>query len=181
MYANKSFDREQKEEYNLLIIANNDPNYFPTIEDLQMDEIDRSKAKIKITIQDLNDNEPIFEKSVYYAAVNAFAPVNEFVTNVTARDPDSGLNGSLTYYIKASNLYKFGSNRSSGSIIPSPFNISDKGEIFTATYLAENNQHRFVVEVIARENAWPEREARTKIFVSIFFLQCINNCYINKC
>lgn len=77
------------------------------------------------------------------------------------------MNGSLTYYIKASNLFKFGSNRSSGSIIPSPFNITHSGGIYTATHLLENNQHRFVIEVIARENAYPEREAKTKVYVSI--------------
>ncbi|CAH1176398.1 unnamed protein product [Phaedon cochleariae] len=168
IYANKSFDREQTEEYDLLVIANNDPNFLVSSDDLQPDEDDRSIAKVKVTIRDLNDNPPIFEQQIYYAAVNAMANINDFVANVTAVDPDSGLNGSLTYYIKATNLYKFNSNRSSGSIIPSPFNISDKGEICTATYLAENNQHRFVIDVIARENAFPEREAYAKIHVWIF-------------
>lgn len=122
-----------------------------------IDANNRSIANVKITINDLNDNIPVFEKSTYYACVNAMANINDVVTNVTAIDQDFGANGSITYYIKASNLYKFGSNRSSGSIIPSPFNISDRGEICTATYLAENNQHRFVIDVIARENAFPER------------------------
>ncbi|XP_074032325.1 cadherin 87A [Leptinotarsa decemlineata] len=168
LYANKSFDREQKEEYDLLVIANNDPNFLVASDEAHLDDTDRSIAKIKITINDLNDNPPIFEQSIYYAAVNAMASINDFVTNITAFDPDFGLNGSLTYYIKATNLYKFNSNRSSGSIIPSPFNISDKGEICTATYLAENNQHRFVIDVIARENAFPEREANAKVYVWIF-------------
>ncbi|KAG5879259.1 hypothetical protein JTB14_012529 [Gonioctena quinquepunctata] len=168
LYANKSFDREQREEYDLLVIANNDPNFVVASDEVQLDESDRSIAKIIITINDLNDNPPIFEQSVYYAAVNAMDNINDFVTNVTAFDPDFGLNGSLTYYIKATNLYKFNSNRSSGSIIPSPFNITDRGEICTATYLAENNQHRFVIDVIARENAFPEREANAKVYVWIF-------------
>ncbi|KAJ8969553.1 hypothetical protein NQ314_001705 [Rhamnusium bicolor] len=173
LFANKSFDREQKDEYSLLIIANNDPNFHLTTDQInQMGEEevmhDRSIANVLVTVNDLNDNAPIFEQSVYYAAVNAMANINDFVTNVTAFDPDFGLNGSLTYYIRASNLYKFNSNRSSGSIIPSPFNISDKGEIYTATYLAENNQHRFVIDVIARENAYPEREAYAQVYVWIF-------------
>lgn len=168
LYANKSFDREHKAEYNLLVIANNDPNFFPKSEDLELDDADRSKALIKVTVRDLNDNEPIFDHPVYYAAVSAISEINTFVINVTAKDPDAGLNGSLTYYIKSSNLFKFGSNRSSGSIIPSPFNITHSGGIYTATHLLENNQHRFVIEVIARENAHPEREAKTKVYVSTF-------------
>lgn len=167
LYANTSFDREKREEYDLLIIANNDPNFFPKAEDIKANESDHSKAMIKVIVKDLNDNEPVFERPAYYAAVSAISEVNTFVINVTAEDPDKGLNGSLAYYIKASNLFKFGSNRNSGSIIPSPFNISNSGGIYTATRLLENNQHRFVIEVIARENAHPEREAKTKVNVSI--------------
>lgn len=130
---------------------------------------DKSIAHVVVTVQDLNDNEPYFKKPIYYAAVNAMANVNQFVVNVTAFDPDYGLNGTLTYYIKASNLYKYRSDKSSGSIIPSPFNISQRGEIFTATYLAENNQHRFVVDIVARENGFPEREAYAQVQVISFF------------
>lgn len=170
IYSNKSFDREEKDEYDLLIIATNDPNFIASPDNSEIDENDRSVAQVKVSINDLNDNAPIFEQSVYYSAVNAMANINDFVVNVTAVDPDLGANGSVTYYIKATNLYKFNSNRSSGSIIPSPFNISEKGEIFTATYLAENNQHRFAIDVIARENAYPERQAVTTICVSICLL-----------
>ncbi|XP_076275389.1 cadherin 87A isoform X2 [Rhynchophorus ferrugineus] len=173
LYAAKSFDRETKDEYNLVIIANNDPDYYVTEDEIaEMEKqgmlSDKSIARAIITVTDLNDNEPYFKKTVYYAAVNAMASVNHFVANVTAFDPDYGINGSLTYYIKASNLFKYHSNKSSGSIIPSPFNISQKGEIYTATYLAENNQHRFVVDVIAREDGFPEREAYAQVYVWVF-------------
>lgn len=172
LYANRSFDREDKDEYSLLILANNDPDFYLTNEQIaQMneDEVmhDSSIAKVKITINDLNDNAPIFQQQIYYSAVNAMASINEIVTNVTAFDPDFGVNGTLTYYIKASNLYKFNSNKSSGSIIPSPFNITDNGQINTATYLTENNQQRFVIDVLARENAFPEREAYAQVYVRL--------------
>lgn len=171
LYTNKTFDREEKEEYNLYILANNDPDFYLTIEDKQKlseEEIlhDSSVAKVKVTVIDLNDNPPKFTQPFYFAAVNAMANINDFVANVTAFDPDFGVNGSLTYFIKASNLFKYGSNKSSGSIIPSPFNITQTGQLSTATYLAENNQHRFVVSVVARENAFPEREAVADVNVS---------------
>ncbi|XP_049820113.1 cadherin-87A isoform X2 [Aethina tumida] len=173
LYTNATFDREEKDEYFLLILANNDPEFYLPEDDksrLDEEEImhDSSIAKVLITINDLNDNAPQFEQKIYHTAVNAMANINEFVTNVTAFDPDAGVNGSLTYYIKASNLYKYGSNTSSGSIIPSPFNISQRGEIFTATYLAENNQHRFVIDIVAKEDAFPERESVTQVHVWIF-------------
>ncbi|XP_028130157.2 cadherin-87A [Diabrotica virgifera virgifera] len=168
LYANKSFDREEQSEYSLLIIATNDPNYVVPSEPVDQEETDRSIAHVLVTILDVNDNPPTFEQPVYYSAVNAMANINDFVINVTATDPDFGVNGSITYYIKATNLFKFNSNRSSGSIIPSPFNITEQGQICTATYLAENNQHRFIIDIIARENAFPEREASTRVHVWIF-------------
>lgn len=175
LYTNKSFDREQEEEYDLMILANNDPNFFLTSEEkekMSEDQIahDSSVAKVKITIQDENDNPPKFEKTDFYAGVNTMANINEFVATLHATDPDSGTNGSITYYIKASNLYKLGSNKSSGSIVPSPFNITQDGKLITANYMAEYNQDRFVVEVVAKEVASPEREAVAKVHVSFWLV-----------
>lgn len=93
------------------------------------------------------------------------ANINEFVAKLSAFDPDAGDNGTLYYYIKASNLFKFGSNLSRGSIIPSPFNVTEDGKLVTANYMAEYNQDRFVLDVVAKEKALPEREATTKVHV----------------
>lgn len=82
-----------------------------------------------------------------------------------AEDPDLGDNGTIIYYIATSNLYKSGSQRSSGSVIPSPFNITSKGKIVTAAFMAEYNQDRFILDVVAREKAYPEREAKARVHV----------------
>lgn len=42
---------------------------------------------------------------------------------VNATDADDGKNAKIEYMIVASNLYKFGASRSTGSIVPSPFGI----------------------------------------------------------
>lgn len=95
LYTNKSFDREVKGEYDLFILANNDPDFFLSSEEKQKmteDQVahDSSVAKVKITIQDENDNPPKFEKSDFYAGVNTMANINEFVATLHATDPDSG-------------------------------------------------------------------------------------------
>lgn len=54
---------------------------------------DKSVAHVVVTVNDLNDNEPYFRSPIYHAAVNAMASVNQFVVNVTAFDPDYGING----------------------------------------------------------------------------------------
>ncbi|GLV42165.1 Cadherin 87A, partial [Carabus blaptoides fortunei] len=173
LYTNKSFDREVEDEYDLLILANNDPDFFLSPEEknkMTDDEVahDSGVAKVKITIQDENDNPPGFEKSDYYAGVNTMANIKEFVATLPATDPDLGTNGSLTYFIRASNLYKFGSSKSSGSIVPSPFNITQDGKLVTSNYMAEYNQDRFIIEVVAKELAAPEREALARVHVWIF-------------
>lgn len=185
LYTNRSFDREQRAEYDLYILANNDPDFYLTNEDrdnLTEEQVthDGSIAKVKVYIRDVNDNAPTFERDVYYTAVNAMTKVNNFILNATASDPDYGANGSISYYIKASNLYKYGSDKSSGSIIPSPFNITQQGQINTASYLAENNQHRFIVDVVARENAFPERETVTKVHVWIFEPNQLNRIILSR-
>ncbi|GFG39325.1 hypothetical protein Cfor_05830, partial [Coptotermes formosanus] len=168
IYTNTSFDHEEKNEYNLLIKATNDPQYYVPEAEKDRLERDTSVAHVRITILDENDNPPKFEHSNYYAGVNAMANINEFVAKLSAFDPDAGDNGSLSYYIRASNLFKFGSNLSRGSIIPSPFNVTEDGKLVTANYMAEYNQDRFVLDVVAKEKASPEREATTKVHVWIF-------------
>lgn len=95
------------------------------------------------------------------------AQADEFVVQIQATDADSGINGSLTYEILTSHLYKAGSNVSSGSVVPSPFSISDTGRVTTANLIAEYNQDRFRLEISAKEKASPFRDTQTVINVSM--------------
>lgn len=90
-----------------------------------------------------------------------------------ATDRDAGLNGSLSYTILTSHLYRGGSNISSGSVVPNPFAISETGKLTTATLVAEYNQERFKLEVIAKERAAPFREAKAFVNVRLKFLSTI--------
>lgn len=92
-------------------------------DEYQIDALDREStvAKIGISVLDVNDNAPAFERTVYNVGINSKASINELVAIVNATDLDMGSNGTLDMLIISSNLYKFGSNRSTGSIVPSPF------------------------------------------------------------
>lgn len=47
LYATKSFDRETKNEYNLVIIANNDPDFYVSEEEvIKMKELGETSANI---------------------------------------------------------------------------------------------------------------------------------------
>ncbi|XP_028171675.1 cadherin-87A-like, partial [Ostrinia furnacalis] len=170
--ANISFDREKQSEYSLTIYASNSPilehaaailNSFDNSTEGQ----DPAVAIVRIRILDENDNEPKFQQKVYYAGIKHTARVNEPVISVVAEDPDLDENGTLIYMVAASNLYKFGASQSSGSVVPSPFNISQDGVLMTAHYMSEYNQDRFVLDIIAQEAAPPHRQAKAQVYVWI--------------
>ncbi|XP_074114366.1 cadherin 87A [Cotesia typhae] len=166
IYTNKSFDRELRDKYMLTILAANDPDIY--IGDSSKFTNDYGHVNVTIKILDENDNPPEFERSDYYAGINSMANVNDMVAKLTATDRDLGDNGTLHYYVASANLYKYGSDKPSGSIVPSPFNVSQDGKLVTSGYMAEYNQDRFIVEVIAKEAASPEHYAMARVHVWVF-------------
>ena len=173
IYTNKSFDREKRDSYLLSILAANDPDLY--IDSQSSNQPNKNPehgyTNVTVSILDENDNPPVFERNDYYAGINSMANINEFVAKVTASDLDLGDNGTLQYYVVGANLYKYGAERSSGSIVPSPFNVTQEGKLVTSGYMAEYNQDRFIVEIIAKETASPERYASAKVHVrSIYFI-----------
>ncbi|TDG52178.1 hypothetical protein AWZ03_001459 [Drosophila navojoa] len=173
IYTNKSLDREETDAYTLYILASIKADLHISEEERASFSIktlnrDNTVAKVAITVLDVNDNAPVFEKPVYYAGVNANAKMNAAITIVNATDADQGKNAKIEYMIVASNLYKFGATKSTGSIVPSPFAISQDGRITANTMMAEYNQDRFELEIVARELEQPQRSANTKVNIWVF-------------
>lgn len=61
-----------------------------------------------------------------------------------------------------------GSNVSSGSVVPSPFHVTPDGRLLTDSLMAEYNQDRFVLEVVAREEAAPFREDSAYVHIWVY-------------
>ncbi|KAJ8670760.1 hypothetical protein QAD02_002019 [Eretmocerus hayati] len=170
LYANCSFDREKRDNYQLTVLGANDPDVYidPKEGDSSRRNPDYGYVNVTIRILDENDNAPTFERTTYFAGISLMANLNDLVTKVTASDSDLGDNGTLYYDVYSSSLYKYGSNESRGSISPSPFNVTQDGKLITSGYMAEYNQDRFVVEILAREIASPERSAIARVHVWVF-------------
>lgn len=168
--ANATLDREEKDSYDLFVKATNDPDYYLSKDKMDLKNLKASKniAHVKIQVLDENDNEPIFQCTQYNAGVLSSSQGGEFVAQLSATDKDAGLNGSVSYTILTSHLYRAGSNVSSGSVVPSPFMISENGKLTTATLVGEYNQERFKLEVVAREKATPFREAKAVVNIWIY-------------
>lgn len=59
----------------------------------------RGQMTVNITIQDVNDNQPIFNQSRYFAVIPENATVSTSVLQVFATDTDAGDNGMIEYSI----------------------------------------------------------------------------------
>ncbi|XP_063241640.1 protein dachsous [Bacillus rossius redtenbacheri] len=59
----------------------------------------RGLMTVNITIQDVNDNQPIFSQNLYTSSVPENATVGTSVLQVFATDTDAGLNGEVEYSI----------------------------------------------------------------------------------
>ncbi|KAG4077206.1 hypothetical protein HA402_016193 [Bradysia odoriphaga] len=173
LYTNKTLDREIVDVFNLYILASVKPELHVTDAEraafsIKTLDTDNSVAKVQILVLDENDNPPVFERKVYYAGVNAKSSLNQLVAVLNATDKDFGANSTFEMLIVASNLYKYGNVKSTGSIVPSPFVISRDGRLSTASYMAEYNQDHFELDIVAKETESPEREALAKVFVWVF-------------
>ncbi|XP_057377761.1 cadherin-87A-like [Daphnia carinata] len=174
VYNRVVLDREVRHTYDLLVKATNDHQYLTT----QMSEVDREKrqamdhdpsiAQVHIDVVDINDNPPHFERETFYAGVDYSSNSDKLLLQIHASDPDFGINGSLSYFIRSSNLFHMGSNVSSGSVVPSPFHVTTDGRLFTESLMAEYNQDRFVLEVVAREEAPPFREDTANVHLWVY-------------
>ncbi|XP_053284258.1 protocadherin gamma-A1 [Pleuronectes platessa] len=86
MILQKPLDRETEPKISLRLIAvdGGTPHRSGTV-------------NIYITVLDINDNPPVFNQSLYRAAVHENAIKGTYITTVNASDADSGSNGQVTY------------------------------------------------------------------------------------
>ncbi|XP_051925910.1 protocadherin gamma-A12-like isoform X17 [Hippocampus zosterae] len=86
MVLQKALDREEQPRLSLKLVAvdGGNPQRSGTV-------------NIDITIQDANDNAPVFNQTIYKAKLIENAPKGAIVLTVNATDADSGSNGIVTY------------------------------------------------------------------------------------
>jgi hypothetical protein len=148
IYTNLVLDREMKDSYTLYVKASNNPTliceakHCPDIQMIEGDDQDGSIVKIQIDIQDINDNDLQFETAEFFVGIPFDASVGDLILDATAVDLDLEANGKVTYAIKSSNLFKQGQTQSAGSLVPSPFSMTQTGRIVLEYPVAEFNQQR---------------------------------------
>ena len=102
--SSNNIDREATPTHSLIIIARDGGGLTDT-------------AAVTISVTDVNDNPPSFTQSLYGALLAEGEDYNNHqVLTVLARDPDQGINGTVSYNIITSNFNLFSIGSSTGAI-----------------------------------------------------------------
>ncbi len=117
-----------------------------------------NSADLILTVEDVNDNRPVFNSRFYVGTIMDGAPTGTEVLTVTASDSDSGDNGTLTYSIEEQAQLIFRINSESGLITN-----------FIAPSFMVISQYNFIVSV--RDNGLPSLNGTTTANVTISIIQ----------
>ncbi|XP_047441817.1 protocadherin alpha-8-like isoform X3 [Mugil cephalus] len=115
-------------------------------------------VQIIINVQDINDNTPLFSKSLYKARVNENAPVGSLVIQLNATDLDEGDNGRVIYsFVKRANFNP-----------ADVFSIdSETGEIAVMGNLDYEAQSAYEIHVQATDRGSSPRRANGKLLIEV--------------
>ncbi|XP_044259254.1 fat-like cadherin-related tumor suppressor homolog isoform X3 [Tribolium madens] len=107
LYTAVPLDAESKQFYSLTVSAIDQGNAGTR---------KQSSAKVKIYVEDTNDNDPIFDESEKIVPIDENLPAGTSVTTVHAKDRDRGENAYISYLIANINKVPFEIDHFSGII-----------------------------------------------------------------
>uniref|UniRef100_A0A8D2M2Z5 Cadherin domain-containing protein n=1 Tax=Zonotrichia albicollis TaxID=44394 RepID=A0A8D2M2Z5_ZONAL len=137
-------DREKQSSFELVLTAvdGGEPSRSGTIQ-------------VRITVADLNDNPPVFSKTLYEARVAENLPAGSLVLQVRATDADVGSNGQVSY--------SFGDVPDDVLLL---FNIdSDSGEVTTAGPLDFEEKSKYIFGLEARDGGGLTSHCQVQIYI----------------
>ncbi|CAL1526834.1 unnamed protein product [Lymnaea stagnalis] len=137
-------DRESNPSYNLTVIA-----YNPTHSDLS------SETTLMVTVLDVNDNPPEFERSSYYASIQESTRMGAVVEKVKATSLDVGINADITYSIAAGN--------EQGKFTIDPY----KGILTVAEPLDHEVSREYFITVLATDRGTPPLTNTAIVIINI--------------
>ncbi|PAA86346.1 hypothetical protein BOX15_Mlig001113g3 [Macrostomum lignano] len=124
-----------------------------------------STSSILISVLDVNDETPQFKQSNYAMSIPETLPVGEKFLLVEAVDPDSGLNGLVSYRLMH--------NGSSGTV-EFPFNIS-KDSWLSATFPLDREQVGFYYFSVVATDAGQPRPRSATVSVALTVIDANDN------
>uniref|UniRef100_A0A665TWY8 FAT atypical cadherin 3b n=1 Tax=Echeneis naucrates TaxID=173247 RepID=A0A665TWY8_ECHNA len=97
-----------------------------------VDMISQQRARVQITIEDANDNSPVFNRPFYETAINESLPLGTVVLVVSAVDFDEGENGYVTHTISGEQSLPFAIDQDSGEVrLTADLDFESSDDIYT--------------------------------------------------
>ncbi|XP_062333205.1 protocadherin gamma-C5-like isoform X19 [Osmerus eperlanus] len=143
----KQLDREKKAVHQLLLTALDGGN-----------PVRSGTTQITITVLDINDNFPVFDKNVYKVSLREDSVKGISIIKPKATDADDGLNGKIEFFFgprtSENILSTFEIDRSTGEIVL-------KGEL---NYESVASYH---IDITAKDKGLPEMEGHCRVQVDV--------------
>ena len=147
-----TLDRETKSVYSIQVTAtdnirevNDSSSSFVQPNHSHHQQQQRSTSTLaQVTLLDVNDNRPVFDKTSYEGIVPENVPLGFIVGQVSAKDPDEGMNGMIEYEIVGGGTEGFFTIDSKTGVISVLQTLSGKGR-----------KDPYVIEVRATDKAIP--------------------------
>uniref|UniRef100_A0ABI7X6D8 FAT atypical cadherin 1 n=1 Tax=Felis catus TaxID=9685 RepID=A0ABI7X6D8_FELCA len=136
------FDREQQEAFDVVVEVTQE--HKPSAV---------AHVIVKVSIEDQNDNAPVFVNLPYYAVVKVDTVVGHVIRHVTAVDRDSGRNGEVHYYLKEHHEH---------------FQIGSSGEISLKKQFEPDTLNKeYLVTVVAKDGGDPAFSAEVIVPITV--------------
>ncbi|KAM4709804.1 protocadherin Fat 1 [Discoglossus pictus] len=136
------FDREQEDLFELVVEVT-DEQKPPRV----------AHVLVKVVVEDINDNSPIFVNLPYYAMVQMDAELGHVIRHVTAVDKDIGVNGEIHYYLKEHSQY---------------FQIGPSGEISLKKQFDPDTLNKeYFITVVAKDGGNPSFSAEAIVPITV--------------
>ncbi|XP_076449510.1 protocadherin-9-like [Babylonia areolata] len=153
LVVNQELDRERRDFYKVVILAKDGGTPTRT-----------GVLTLNITVDDVNDNPPVFTASEYNVSVNETLPRNTVLAKVKATDQDIGFNGAVRY--------RFSSRQTDDNA--NAFTINETtGEIRSVQDLThlQGKALRLVVEALDRGS----KPLKAQAVVNVKVVDAVNN------
>ncbi|XP_028399799.1 protocadherin Fat 4-like isoform X2 [Dendronephthya gigantea] len=139
IYVSKPLDRETMAEYRLGVRASNLVQQKRRKRRRRREAIFSDTVELVVSIDDVNDNIPVFSPLTYVAGVMPGAKDGTLIVSVMATDADSGMNSKLLYNITAGDeKHRFYVN-DMGKVLATNVAVGSTGTVYNLNITATDN------------------------------------------
>ncbi|XP_030621432.1 protocadherin Fat 1 [Chanos chanos] len=136
------FDREEQDVFDVVVEVTKEQKSAGVVHVL-----------VKVTVEDMNDNAPIFVNMPYSVIVQMDSVVSTVFRQVTAVDRDIGKNAQIKYYLKEHEKY---------------FQLSPSGEIsLKKSFEPDSLNTKFVITIIAQDEGDPALSSTAQVSITV--------------